>query len=174
MGFASFIARRYSGARSAEDVRQAAMVGLENQFGTTAQSIARNFTSVVGTAVESVSGGIQRLIGDTEYWSNKLGRIAGPIMGALTGAISKMFTEWMVKRALMAAKNMFFSAKEGAADTAAKAPGAVLSSISSFGVAAAVGLAAVIAARLAAGGLVIYTSHQAVDIAAARTQELAL
>ena len=35
-------------------------------------------------------------------------------------------------------------------------------------------LAAVIAARLAAGGLVIYTSHQAVDIAAARTQELAL
>jgi heme exporter protein A len=35
-------------------------------------------------------------------------------------------------------------------------------------------LAAVIAARLAAGGLVIYTSHQAVDIAAARTEELAL
>lgn len=35
-------------------------------------------------------------------------------------------------------------------------------------------LAAVIAARLAAGGLVIYTSHQAVDINAARTRELAL
>jgi len=35
-------------------------------------------------------------------------------------------------------------------------------------------LAAVIGERLAAGGLVIYTSHQAVDIAAARTQELAL
>ena len=35
-------------------------------------------------------------------------------------------------------------------------------------------LAAVISAKLAAGGLVIYTSHQAVDIHAATTQEIAL
>ena len=133
---------------STSEQMQAAMVGLENQFGTTAQSIARNFTSVVGTAVESVSGGLQRLIGDTEYWSNKLGRVAGPIMGALTGAISKMFTEWIAKRALASAKDLIFTNKE----TAAKAPGAVLSSISSFGIAAAVGLAAVVAAMAAFGG----------------------
>ena len=35
-------------------------------------------------------------------------------------------------------------------------------------------LATVISAKLAAGGLVIYTSHQAVDIHAANTQEIAL
>jgi len=35
-------------------------------------------------------------------------------------------------------------------------------------------LAAIISAELAAGGLVIYTSHQAVDIAAARVQEVSL
>lgn len=35
-------------------------------------------------------------------------------------------------------------------------------------------LAVVISAKLAAGGLVIYTSHQAVDIHAANTQEIAL
>ena len=35
-------------------------------------------------------------------------------------------------------------------------------------------LASVISAKLAAGGLVIYTSHQAVEINAANTQEIAL
>jgi hypothetical protein len=137
---------------SVSDQVTASITGLENQFGTTAQAIGRSFTSVIGTAVDSVSGGLQKLIGDTEYWSSRLGSIAGPIMGAVTAAISRMFTEWITKRALMAAKNMFWSAKEGAVDATAKAPGAILTSISSFGVAAAVGLAAVIAAVAAFGG----------------------
>lgn len=137
---------------SVSDQAAAAITGLENQFGTTAQAIARSFTSVIGTAVDSVSGGLQKLIGDTEYWSSRLGTVAGPIMGALTGAITRMFTEWIAKRALLAAKNMFFSAKEGAADAAAKAPGAIFTSISSFGLAAGVGLAAVLAAVAAFGG----------------------
>jgi hypothetical protein len=137
---------------SVSDQFAASITGLENQFGTTAQAIARSFTSVIGTAVDSVSGGLQKLIGDTEYWSSRLGAVAGPIMGALTGAITRMFTEWIAKRALMAAKNMFWSAKEGAVDATAKAPGAILTSISSFGVAAAVGLAAVVAAVAAFGG----------------------
>lgn len=137
---------------SMRDQMAAATTDLENQFGTTAQAVARSFKDVIGTAVDSVSGGLQKLIGDTEYWSSKLGKIAGPIMGAITGAISRMFTEWIAKRALAAAKNMFFSTQEGVTDAAAKAPGAVLSSISSFGVAAAVGVAAVIAAMAAFGG----------------------
>jgi hypothetical protein len=137
---------------SVSDQVTASITGLENQFGTTAQAIGRSFTSVIGMAVDSVSGGLQKLIGDTEYWSSRLGSIAGPIMGAVTAAISRMFTEWITKRALMAAKNMFWSAKEGAVDATAKAPGAILTSISSFGVAAAVGLAAVIAAVAAFGG----------------------
>lgn len=134
---------------------QSADIQIQNQFdslGNMAKLTAEGFGSVFGTAIDSISGGIQGLIGDTQYWSDKLGKIAGPIMGALTGAVSKMFTEWVVKRAVLGVKNMLWSAKEGAADTAAKAPGAVLSSISSWGVAAAVGLAAVVAAMGAFGG----------------------
>lgn len=131
---------------------EAAMTGLENQFGTTAQAIGRTFTQVIGTAVDSVSGGLQKLIGDTEYWSSRLGSIAGPVMGALTAAISRMFTEWIVRRAIAGVRNILWSQKEGAADTAAKAPGALMASISSYGVAAAIGLAAVVAAMAAFGG----------------------
>lgn len=150
---------------SVREQMAAASTQLQDEFGTTAQSIARGFKSVIGAAVDSVSGGIQRLIGDTEYWSGKLGRIAGPIMGALTGAVSKMFTEWMAKRALAAAKDIFWSGKVGAAETASRAPGAVLSSISSFGVAAAVGVAAVVAAMAAFGGFKTggYTGNGGVD-----------
>lgn len=122
---------------------------LEDQFGTTAQGIARGFSTVIRAGVDSVSGGLQTLIGDTRYWTGQLGTIAGPVMGALTGAISRMFTEWIVARGLAAAKSILFSQKEGAADVAAKTPGAVMSSISSWGVAAVVGLAAVMAAMAA-------------------------
>lgn len=137
---------------STPEQMEAAMTGLENQFGTTAQAIARSFTHVIGTAVDSVSDGIQKLIGDTQYWSQKLGNIAGPIMGAITQSISRMFTEWITKRALAAAKNIFFSTKEGTADAAAKAPGALMSSISSWGIAAGVGAAAFLAAMAISGG----------------------
>lgn len=132
-----------------------ASVSIQNQFdelGNMARLTAQSFQSVFSTAIESVSGGIQRLIGDTEYWSSRLGRIAGPIMGSLTAAISRMFTEWIVKRTVMAAKNIALAVSEGSAETAAKAPGAVLTSISSYGAAAVIGLAAVVAAMAAFGG----------------------
>lgn len=130
----------------------AAITELQNEFGTVAQGIARSFKDVIGTAVGSVSNGLQKLIGDTEFWSARLGNIAGPIMGAVTASISRMFTEWIVQRALAAAKNIAFSAEEGSADAAAKAPGALLTSISSFGIAAGVGLAAFLAATALTGG----------------------
>jgi len=131
---------------------QASVTALQNSMGTLAQNIAGTFTNVIGTAVDSVSNGLQKLIGDTEYWSKKLGSIAGPIMGSLTSGISKMFTTWIAQRALAAAKNIFFSEQEGAADTGAKAPGAMLTSISSWGIAAGVGAAAFLAAMALTGG----------------------
>ncbi|MBN8248337.1 MAG: hypothetical protein J0L84_12960 [Verrucomicrobia bacterium] len=125
---------------------------MQTQFGTVAQNIAGGFRNVIGTAVQSVSSGIQKLIGDTEFWSQRLGNIAGPIMGAITASISQMFTTWIVQRGLAAAKNILFSQKEGAADAAAKAPGAMMSSISSWGIAAGVGIAAFLAAMALTGG----------------------
>lgn len=129
-----------------------AISDMQTQFGTVAQNIAGGFRNVIGTAVQSVSAGLQKLIGDTEFWSQRLGNIAGPIMGAITASISEMFTTWIVQRGLAAAKNILFSQKEGAADAAAKAPGAMMSSISSWGVAAGVGVAAFLAAMALTGG----------------------
>lgn len=127
---------------------EASLTNLENQFGTTAQAIARSFEQVIGTAVDSVSGGLQVLIGDTRYWTHQLGTVAGPIMGALTGAISRMFTEWIAKRVMLSMKEIALAK----AETAAKMPSALLTSIKSFGIAAALGAAAMGVAMAAFGG----------------------
>ena len=137
---------------STPDQIQAAMTGLQDQFGTTAQAIARSFTSVVGSAVDSVAQGIEGLIMGTMTWGDALRNIGRTMLTTIVQAIARMFAEWIVKRGLAAAASMLFSAEEGAADTAAKAPGAVLSSISSWGIAVAVGVAAIVAAMAAFGG----------------------
>ena len=137
---------------STGDQIQASITGLEDQFGTTAQAIARSFTSVIGSAVDSVAQGIEGLIMGTMSWADALRNVARTMLTTIVQAISRMFAEWIAKRALAALKNMLFSAQEGAADTAAKAPGAVLSSISSWGIAVAVGVAAIVAAMAAFGG----------------------
>jgi len=119
---------------------------LRESIGTTAQVIARNFTGVIQGAIDGISNSISGLIRGTLTWGDALRNIGGSIINSVINAISRMFAEWIVGRALMAAKNIIFAQAEGAAETAAKAPGAVLTSISSYGVAAAVGLAAVLAA----------------------------
>lgn len=137
---------------STPDQITGAITGLQDQFGTTAQAIARSFTSVIGSAVDSVAQGIEGLIMGTMTWADALRNVARTMLTTIVQAISRMFAEWIAKRALAAMKNMLFSAQEGAADTAAKAPGALLSSISSWGIAVAVGVAALVAAMAAFGG----------------------
>jgi hypothetical protein len=85
-------------------------------------------------------------------WGEALRNIGGSILNGVISAISRMFAEWIAKRALMAIKNMMFSTQEGATDAAAKAPGAMMASISSYGVAAIVGMAAMLAALAAISG----------------------
>lgn len=137
---------------SYRDQMLATMTELENQMGTTAQSVARQFGNVIGNAIDGVQQGIEGLIKGTMDWGDALRNIGSSIINGVISAISRMFAEWIVKRALMAAKNIAFSTSEGAADAAAKAPGALMSSISSYGVAALVGTAALIAAIAAIGG----------------------
>lgn len=137
---------------SAPEQITGAITGLQDQFGTTAQGIARSFTQVIGSAVDSVAQGIEGLVMGTLTWAEALRSVARTMLTTIVQAIARMFAEWIAKRALAAMKNMLFSAQEGAADTAAKAPGALLSSISSWGVAVAVGVAALIAAMAAFGG----------------------
>jgi hypothetical protein len=123
---------------SASDQMQLAMETLRDEFGTTAQIIARGFTSVIGSAVDSVANGISGLIRGTLTWGQALQQIGGSILNGVINAISRMFAEWLAKRTLLFAKELFFSG----AEAAAKAPKALFESISSWGVAAVIGAAA--------------------------------
>lgn len=141
------------------DVREqigADIVEITDAWGTKAQAVARLFTGPIKSALQVAHDGMQRLLGTTDYWTQKLGNVAGPIMGAVTSAIANMFTQWIAGRVKQAAVHMGLVKAEGATEVAAKTPGALLSSISSFGVAAAVGLAALVAvmASFATGGRV--------------------
>jgi hypothetical protein len=131
---------------------EAGLTKIQDRWGTLSQQISSGVQSIGDAITGSLAGGMEQLLGTTEYWSKQLGSIAGPIMGAVTQAISKMFAEWIVGRAAAAVKNILFSTQEGEADTAAKAPGAMFSSISSFGVAAALGIAGFLAAKALTGG----------------------
>ncbi len=130
----------------------AGLTQLQNQWGTLAQQMQRSVADIGQGITQGIGGGLNQILGTTEYWSQSLGNIAGPIMGSITQSISRMFAEWIVARGAAAIKNIAFSQKEGAADAIAKAPGALFGSISSFGVAAAVGVAAFIAATALTGG----------------------
>lgn len=125
----------------------AAIAQLQNQFGTVQQQIARGFSSTIQSAVDGVARGIEGLLEGTMNWADALRHVGRSIISGVISAISRMVAEWIAGRALIAAKEIFFSAKE----TAAKAPNALLTSITSYGVAAVVGLAALTAALAAMG-----------------------
>ncbi len=125
---------------------------IARRIGTLAQQVARSFTDVIGSAVDGIAGSLAGLIQGTMDWADALRNVARTMGTAVVNAISKMFAEWLVGRAMMAMKNILFSQQEGVADAAAKAPGALMSSISSFGIAALVGTAALLAALAAFGG----------------------
>ena len=128
-----------------------AMENLQNQFGTVAQTIARAFTNTIGSAVTAVQQGIRGLIDGTMAWGAALQNIGLGIMNGIVDAISRMFAEWIVGRAMAGLAHIAWSIKEGTATVAALAPGAFMASVSSYGVAALVGAAA-LAAGLAAFG----------------------
>ncbi|MBE7502729.1 MAG: hypothetical protein HS113_21085 [Verrucomicrobiales bacterium] len=137
---------------SIRDQLMVAADDMARRIGTLAQQIARSFTSVVGSAIDGIAESMSGLIRGTMDWADALRNVAQTMGTAVVNAISRMFAEWLVGRAMMAVKNILFSQQEGAADAAAKAPGALMSSISSYGVAALVGTAALFAAVAAMSG----------------------
>ncbi len=129
--------------------------GLQQQLaslGTTGDRVAKTIQTSIGGAFDAVSKNLTGLIMGTESWHDALRNIYNTIATDLVQGIVKMFTEWVEQRAIAGVASMLWSAREGAADTEAKTPGAVLGSISSFGVAAVVGVAAIVAAMAAFGG----------------------
>ncbi|MGH8017746.1 MAG: hypothetical protein ACREIA_05550 [Opitutaceae bacterium] len=132
------------------------MVDVVDQFGTSGQRAAALFTGPVRGAVQGVRTVMQGLLGDTGYWIGQLGTIGGSIMGAITQAITDMFTAWIANRFRAMAASITASKAEGAADFIAKLPGMIATAVSSYGVAVVIGLAAVAAALAAfeSGGMV--------------------
>ncbi len=131
---------------------EANIVGMENRLRTPAQGIADTITDTIGGAFSSIEQNISGLVMGTESWGSALQNIGQTITGTLINGIIKMFVTWIEQRALAGVANMLWSTEEGAADAAAKAPGAALTSISSYGIAAALGIAALVAAMAAFGG----------------------
>jgi len=117
------------------------------QLGTSAQIVGRAMTTFIGGAGDSIAGGNKGLLTMTMTWGQALKSIAGGILNSVIDAISRMFAEWIVGRLLVSTVEKTAAAGE----LAAKAPVALMDSITSFGVAAAVGIAALLAAMAALG-----------------------
>jgi hypothetical protein len=135
------------------------MTQLENQFGTTAQIIARGFTTVIGSAVDGVAKSVAGLLNLTMTWGEALRNIGTSIVQGIITSFSQMVAEWVVSHVLMKGVLLAFSAfglvlktKETASTIALEATktpiltlNAGLASASSYGAAAYIGLAALIA-----------------------------
>lgn len=114
----------------------------------TAKDVADSFRNVIGSAVRGVSDSIKGLLRGTMDWASALRNIGESIVDGIIDAFADMFAEWIVGRLAVKATEVSSST----AEAAAKAPGAMLTSISSWGIAAAVGGAAFLAAMALAGG----------------------
>jgi hypothetical protein len=117
------------------------------QLGTSAQIVGRAMSTFIGGAVDSIAGGIRGLLSMTMTWGQALRSIASGILNSVVDAIARMFAEWIVGRLLVSSVEKTAAAGE----LAAKAPVALMDSISSWGVAAAVGIAGLLAAMAALG-----------------------
>lgn len=127
---------------------KAAFQDYVTAIGTGAQQIYR----AIGTVMHGIENGLatsmEGLLKGTMTWGEALRNIGSSVMDGVISAISRMFAEWIVGR--LAVKAVEVAA--GGAEAAAKAPGALFSSISSFGVAGVVGIAAVLAGIAALSG----------------------
>lgn len=141
------VERQGADPKSIADQMQVTMVQIQESIGTVAQSIARTFSSVVQSAIDGVAGSIRGLITATMSWGEALRNIGSSILNGVINAISKMFAEWIVGRLAAKAVEIAASAAEGTA----KAVPALMESIKSYGVAVALGMAAM-AGILAATG----------------------
>jgi hypothetical protein len=122
-------------------------VRIKNEIGTVAQSAADTLNNLVGGAIQNISNGISGLIMGTQTWAGFLRQIGTTVLSTVIQGITRMFMAWITgERAKSAA-----SIASNTAEAAAKAPGALMESIKSYGVAAIVGAAA-FAAAMAIGG----------------------
>lgn len=148
------------------DKANKALEDLYKKFTDISQQIADNLTNVIGAAVDGISGSIQGLITGTMSWGDALSNIYTTLMQSVIKAIADMAAQWIVSHVIMRGISIGFDAllsmlgwkrvAESNAQEAAKTPAlmtnAAAASVGSYGVAALVGVAVLLAAMAAFGG----------------------
>ncbi|MBN8505933.1 MAG: hypothetical protein J0L58_15810 [Burkholderiales bacterium] len=117
-------------------------------LGTVAENAGLMIQRSIGGAIDSVSAGISGLIQGTTTWGQALRQIGGSIINSVIDGIVRMFAAWIFQSRLKTTAETANATQEAAA----KAPGALMESIGSWGIAAAVGAAAFLAAMALSGG----------------------
>lgn len=149
---------------------QAAVMDWLNQIGTVGAQVGRAVTTVLDGIHSGMQKSFSGLLDGSMKLSDALDNLALSFWEAMNQAISRMLADFIMSQGMMLAKyaatkaGMFaldtaFAAKGLALQLASAAkslvawlPAAIAASISSFGVAAAIGLAAVVATIAAFGG----------------------
>jgi hypothetical protein len=131
-----------------EDYEQG-IAKLRSSFKSLGQSLADG----VGSTMSSLSDHLGKLVMGTETWGQALNGIWHTFGQSMLRAFTDMVAQWAINKARMFAIDALFSMKSLALSAANAAknlvlwiPSAIAASISSFGTAAAIGAAAVIAA----------------------------
>jgi len=143
----------------------AVLTRLRTEWGTWAQQTAQAFATVFNSAVSSISDGITGLIMGTKTWGQALVAISNTILTTVVQSIVEMgvrwamthvfmkgvTTAWEAFKSVMRAKDVVQSNATELAKTPSLSMNAILASIGSYGVAAAIGAAAVLAIMAGTG-----------------------
>lgn len=130
---------------------RAGLTEWANSFGTVAQQTANALTTTLGHAINGVSEGISGMIWRSKSFGDAMVQAGRQVVDSLIQIGVQMVAQAALT-SMLRKKDTAETVASESAKAAATGPGALLASISSFGVAAAVGLAAVVAAMAAFGG----------------------
>lgn len=139
---------------------------LQNQWGSLSGQLAASFANTFNAAVGSISSGLTSVIMQTRSWGEALAAIGNTIMTTIVQSIVEMgvrwamthvfmkgiTTAWEAFKTAMRAKDVVQSNATELAKTPTLGMNAILASIGSYGVAAAIGAAAVLAIMAGTGG----------------------
>ncbi|MEW6306266.1 MAG: hypothetical protein AB1705_22595 [Verrucomicrobiota bacterium] len=124
---------------------------LDNKWKGLGTSVSDVLNNGIKSAVQGVSDSIMGAIEGTATWGQTFAKIGRQIISNLI----QIFTQWIIQELILDNVQELLSTKKktrAISEAGAKAPNALMDSISSWGVAAAVGVAALIAAMAAIGG----------------------
>jgi len=145
--------------QSAGEGAQGAALEYMTKVGTVGDQTARGLSTVFSGVANGLQSAMTGLINKTMTWKQALGSIWSGFATSMLQAFTQMVAEYAVKKSAMFVVDVAFAAKGLALSAASAAksllmwlPSAIAASISSWGIAAALGLAAVVAVVAASGG----------------------